>query len=91
MPQPLSKRIARAVATLAEAEKTAYDAEVAFEAFATTATAEIAAWPKNPDGTLMGYNATTAQLLDALGLAHDRRIAAEAHALGAALLLEVLN
>lgn len=87
----LSKRVKNVLVKLAEAEKAAYDAEVAFQAFATAVSAEIGAWPKTPDGKLVGYNVTVAQLLDALALARDRRLAAEAHPVGAALLLEVLK
>ncbi len=87
----LSKRVKNALVQLAEAEKTAYDAEVAFQAFAKSVTTEVSAWPKTPDGKLIGYNVTAAQLIDALALARDRRLAAEAHPVGAALLLEVLK
>lgn len=91
MPLALSKRVKNALVALAEAEKSAYDAEVAFEQFAEAVTPEIQAWPKNADGTLEGYNVTVAQLLDVLDMARDRRMAAEAHPSGATLLLEVLG
>ena len=85
----LSKQVAREELLLAAAIADFAPAVVRWNAFAEANTAAVAAWPKEPDGTLEGYRRTPAQLLQIKALTDDLTALAAEHAAALALLEEV--
>ena len=58
----LSKQTLAAALEYAQSQKDAYVEAQRFAAWAIENQAALVAWPKNPDGTLVGFGITLAQL-----------------------------